>query len=200
VGGAGVVLAWLSPDGTSRCSCSARGVPCCSRSARRRLRRAAARPLHAASSRRGPPSILLVAVSLPAFAHYLRVAGRTTVDDRGAAWWLAACSALRALARDLELAERLFPGLSLDASFQRGHTGVSAFWACSGSALYAGLTPLARAEGRGPRALRGQPAKIFLYDLPSLSSVTRALSFLVVARPAARRVLLPAGSRLRRSG
>jgi uncharacterized membrane protein len=70
----------------------------------------------------------------------------------------------------------------LDTEFQRGHTAVSAFWGALGLALlYVGLK-------RGRRSVRVAGlvffavslAKIFLYDLPSLSAVTRALSFLAV--------------------
>jgi uncharacterized membrane protein len=81
----------------------------------------------------------------------------------------------------LELAERIgAAGVAKD--FQHGHTLVSAFWGVLGLlALYAGLR-------RGSRTLRLSGfglfgvslAKLFLYDLAALSSITRALSFLAV--------------------
>jgi uncharacterized membrane protein len=89
----------------------------------------------------------------------------------------------------LELGERLSAG-TVEAGFQRGHTAVSAFWVLLGlGLLYAGLR-----RGSQPLRLAGfalfgvSLAKIFLYDLSSLSSVTRALSFLAVGG-----VLLAAG-------
>jgi uncharacterized membrane protein len=81
-------------------------------------------------------------------------------------------------------------GADLTTEFQRGHTAVSAFWGVIALvALYAGLrrgTPSLRLAGL---ALFGAAlAKLFLYDLSELSSVTRALSFLAVGA-----VLLLAG-------
>jgi uncharacterized membrane protein len=81
-------------------------------------------------------------------------------------------------------------GASVTTNFERGHSAVSAFWGLIGLlVLYAGLT-------RGPTWLRlvgfglfGLAlAKLFLYDLGYLSSITRALSFLAVGA-----VLLLAG-------
>jgi uncharacterized membrane protein len=78
----------------------------------------------------------------------------------------------------------------VETDFQRGHSAVSTFWGVIGLvALYVGLR-------RGLRALRLAGfalfalalAKIFLYDLANLSSITRALSFLAVGA-----VLLLAG-------
>lgn len=89
----------------------------------------------------------------------------------------------------LGLAEAL-GGASVTTNFERGHSAVSAFWGLIGLlVLYAGLT-------RGPTWLRlvgfglfGLAlAKLFLYDLAYLSSITRALSFLAVGA-----VLLLAG-------
>jgi uncharacterized membrane protein len=74
------------------------------------------------------------------------------------------------------------PGAGVHASFERGHTAVSALWGVVGLVLvYAGLV-------RGWRTFRiaglalfaVSLAKLFLYDLANLSSVTRALSFLAV--------------------
>jgi uncharacterized membrane protein len=89
----------------------------------------------------------------------------------------------------LELSQAL-GGADLTTEFQRGHTAVSAFWGLVGLvALYLGLT-----RGRQSLRLAGfalfgvSLAKLFLYDLGTLSSVTRALSFLAVGA-----VLLLAG-------
>jgi uncharacterized membrane protein len=66
--------------------------------------------------------------------------------------------------------------------FQRGHTAVSALWAVLGLAcLYVGLVKRRRALRLAGFALFGVSlGKLFLYDLATLSSVTRALSFLAV--------------------
>ena len=89
----------------------------------------------------------------------------------------------------LELAERL-SGASVETDFQRGHTVLSALWGVGALALY--VVGLAR-DHRGLRvvglALFGLAlAKLFLYDLSTLSSITRALSFLAVGA-----ILLAAG-------
>jgi hypothetical protein len=101
---------------------------------------------------------------------------------RTAPWWIA--GALIVYGLSLLILE-LFTRISharLDTEFQRGHTTVSAFWGALGlTLLYLGLK-------KGWRSVRiaglaffaVSLAKIFLYDLPSLSSVTRALSFLAV--------------------
>jgi uncharacterized membrane protein len=97
------------------------------------------------------------------------------------AWTAAVLAVYGASLVILELVERISGG-SLHTSLQRGETTVSAFWAFLGLALlYVGLK-------RGLQALRlaglglfvVSLAKIFLYDLPALSSITRALSFLAV--------------------
>jgi uncharacterized membrane protein len=66
--------------------------------------------------------------------------------------------------------------------FQRGQTAVSTFWGLIGLGLLTvGLRRGERTLQLGGFALLGVSlAKIFLFDLPSLSSVTRALSFLGV--------------------
>jgi uncharacterized membrane protein len=74
--------------------------------------------------------------------------------------------------------------------FQRGHTVLSALWGIGALVLY--VTGLAR-ERRDMRILGlllfGLAlAKLFLYDLSTLSSITRALSFLAVGT-----ILLAAG-------
>jgi uncharacterized membrane protein len=79
---------------------------------------------------------------------------------------------------------------SVETDFQRGHSAVSAFWGIVGLlTLYAGLTRDLRALRVAGFALFGLAlAKLFLYDLANLSSITRALSFLAVGA-----VLLLAG-------
>ena len=88
----------------------------------------------------------------------------------------------------LGLAQQLGP--DVDTAFQRGHTAISSLWGAIGLVvLYLGLKrelPSLRLAGF---AIFGVSlAKIFLYDLSRLSSVTRALSFLAVGA-----VLLLAG-------
>jgi uncharacterized membrane protein len=81
----------------------------------------------------------------------------------------------------LGLAEAL-SGASVTTSFERGHSAVSAFWGLIGLlVLYAGLkrsVTWPRLVGFGLFGLA--LAKLFLYDLAYLSSITRALSFLAV--------------------
>jgi hypothetical protein len=81
----------------------------------------------------------------------------------------------------LELSERIGTA-SVATSFQRGHTGVSALWGSLGLVLLVvGLRRASRALRLGGLALLAiSLAKLFLYDLATLSSVTRALSFLAV--------------------
>jgi uncharacterized membrane protein len=72
--------------------------------------------------------------------------------------------------------------VSVETAFQRGHTGVSAFWSALALALlYAGLVQRRGALRLAGLALFGVTlAKIFVYDLAALSAVARALSFLAV--------------------
>lgn len=81
----------------------------------------------------------------------------------------------------LELAQHV-GSASVATSFQRGHTGVSALWGGLGLALLiVGLKRDFRGLRLGGLALLAVSlAKLFLYDLATLSSVTRALSFLAV--------------------
>ena len=73
-------------------------------------------------------------------------------------------------------------GASVTTNFQRGHSVVSAFWGLLGLAvLYVGLKRglnWLRVVGFGLFGLA--LAKLFFYDLAFLSSITRAMSFLVV--------------------
>ena len=81
----------------------------------------------------------------------------------------------------LELAEDISQA-TVATDFQRGHTITSGFWGLVGlTLLYVGLTRHSRRVQLGGFALFGASlTKIFLYDLSSLSSVQRALSFLAV--------------------
>ena len=81
----------------------------------------------------------------------------------------------------LELAERV-SSASVETDFERGHTVVSAFWALLGlGLLVAGLMRGAAVLRYAGLALFGLSlAKLFLYDLASLSSIARAFSFIVV--------------------
>jgi uncharacterized membrane protein len=86
-------------------------------------------------------------------------------------------SSLAVLGLSIELG-----GAELAAEFQRGHTAVSALWGIVGlAALVLGLRrrlrPLRRA---GVALLALALAKLFVYDLSTLSSVARAFSFLAV--------------------
>jgi uncharacterized membrane protein len=81
----------------------------------------------------------------------------------------------------LEIAERISTA-SVETDFERGHTAVSGLWALVGLALLVvGLLRGSTAIRYGGLALFGLSlAKIFLYDLSSLSSVARAFSFILV--------------------
>jgi hypothetical protein len=68
-----------------------------------------------------------------------------------------------------------------DASFHTGHTLVSAFWgALALGLLIAGLTRWRSLRIAGLALFAVALGKLFLFDLSSLSSLTRALSFLAV--------------------
>jgi uncharacterized membrane protein len=81
----------------------------------------------------------------------------------------------------LDAAERI-SGASVETDFQRGHTAVSAFWGAVGLGLLTlGLLRRARSIRIAGLVLFGiSLAKLFLYDLAYLSSLSRALSFLAV--------------------
>lgn len=126
--------------------------------------------------------LVLFTIALGATAALLR--GRALLVDRsdiaaaGAAVLLALYAASLAL---LELSQRL-GGADLHGRFQRGETMVSALWAVVAlMILSAGLVRGARQvrwAGLGLLALA--LAKLFLFDLSKLSSLTRAGSFLAV--------------------
>jgi predicted membrane protein DUF2339 len=81
----------------------------------------------------------------------------------------------------LELAE-LVSSASVETDFERGHTAVSGLWALVGLGLLVGglLRGSAAIRYAGLALFGLSLAKIFLYDLSSLSSVARAFSFILV--------------------
>ncbi|HSC92603.1 MAG TPA: DUF2339 domain-containing protein [Gaiellaceae bacterium] len=150
----------------------------------------------------GAPAAGLVAAALAAIAALVRRPSRPPVDAvdraldavlppaRPVLTWAAAATALYAgslltLGVVLELGRA-----DLTTEFQRGHTAVSAVWGVVALVLlYAGLRRGAQPLRLAGFALFGAAlVKLFLYDLSTLSSVTRALSFLAVGA-----VLLLAG-------
>jgi uncharacterized membrane protein len=111
-----------------------------------------------------------------------RIAYRVDRFARHSAPWLAAVLAVESISLViLQIFEWAGRG-SVNLEFQHGQTAVSAFWGVLGLvALYGGLSrraPRLRRAGFAIFAL--SLAKIFLYDLSQLSSVTRSLSFLAV--------------------
>ena len=148
----------------------------------------------------GVPAVAIVAAALVGVLLSLR---RIQVEDAVDRWIDERIASFEALGR-WSLAAALLYGASLGilgivealsnaaetTELQRGHTAVSAFWGVTAfSAVVVGLRRglrVVRLAGLGLFALA--LAKLFLYDLASLSSVTRALSFLAVGA-----VLLLAG-------
>lgn len=125
-------------------------------------------------------------------AHVARL--QPLLADRGR--WLAAVLGLYALSLSiLELAE-LVGTDDVAANFRGGHTAVSAVWGALGLALlYLGLRRAPALRIAGFVLFGVSLAKLFLYDLSRLSSITRALSFLAVGA-----VLLLAGFFYQRLG
>ncbi|HYZ19082.1 MAG TPA: DUF2339 domain-containing protein, partial [Gaiellaceae bacterium] len=126
----------------------------------------------------GVPALLLTAGAFLAFGYYSRVERQW----RRAAYGLSALLAIYAGSLAiLGLAEAV-GSAGVETNFQRGHSGVSAFWGTIGLlALYVGLRRGARWLRLAGFVLFGLAlAKLFLYDLAFLSSITRALSFLAV--------------------
>ncbi len=148
----------------------------------------------------GVPALLLVGAALAALYLSLRRFKPTDeldrwVDDRVepvrlALLWMLAGLGLYAASLSILGAAEALSSAGETTEFQRGHTAVSAFWGIVAfTALLIGLR-------RGLRVLRLAAlglfalalGKLFLYDLSTLSSVSRALSFLAVGA-----VLLLAG-------
>jgi uncharacterized membrane protein len=133
------------------------------------------------------------AAALAFFARYVRerkaprkrlarAVYRFDLAARRAAPWIAGILAVEAVSLAILQASQWLGSGSVHLEFQHGQTAVSAFWGALGlAALYLGLTRASkrlRLAGLGIFAL--SLAKIFLYDLSQLSSITRALSFLAV--------------------
>ena len=156
------------------------------------------RDLFVAGAHRGYGAIALAAVALASAAFAFASAGvrerrpprrrlgrlAYSVDRlaRHSAPWLAVVLAVESISLViLQIFEWVGRG-SVSLEFQHGQTAVSAFWGMLGLvALYGGLSwrlPLLRRAGFAIFAL--SLAKIFLYDLSQLSSITRSLSFLAV--------------------
>ena len=127
-------------------------------------------------TRRAPAAIVVAATAL-----FSRLCLFEDARWRNWSGWAAGILAVYGLSLViLELFE-LAPA-DVHTDFQRGHTGVSAFWGALGLALlYVGLTRRLRVLRLGGFALFGVSlVKLFVYDLAFLNSVARALSFLAV--------------------
>ena len=126
-------------------------------------------------------ALVLFVAALAATAALLR--GRQLIErsDLAAAGLAGLLAVYAASLVMLDLSQRL-GGTDLHAQFQRGETMVSALWALVALGLLAaGLARRAkeiRYAGLGLLALA--LAKLFLFDLSKLSSLTRAASFLAV--------------------
>jgi uncharacterized membrane protein len=139
-------------------------------------------PTHLLVSRAHPghgvPSLLLVIGATAVLAWSLSWNERYRVQ---AIWVAGGLSVYAASLLILEAMQRI-SNQDIQTDFQRGHTVVSAFWGLVALiSLYVGLKRrqgLLRVGGFILFAI--SLGKIFLYDLPSLSSVQRALSFLAV--------------------
>jgi uncharacterized membrane protein len=141
----------------------------------------------------GVPAVLFTAAALVVLGLAIRRVERPAdeldawIDEsvgviRTAARWSAPLFGLYACSLAiLELAQ-LVGDASLTTEFQRGHTGVSALWgAVALVALVVGLRRGSRALRLGGLGLFGIAlVKLFVYDLSTLSSITRAASFLAV--------------------
>jgi uncharacterized membrane protein len=101
---------------------------------------------------------------------------------RRTAAWVAGILAVEAVSLGIVQLFEWGGSGSVHLEFQHGHTAVSALWGLLGlTALYVGLARRSRRLRLAGFAIFGVSlAKIFLYDLSALSSITRALSFLAV--------------------
>jgi uncharacterized membrane protein len=140
-----------------------------------------------------PPTHLLVSRAHPGHGvvSLLLVIGATAVLAWSLAWneryrvqaiWVAGGFSVYAASLLILEAMQRISNQGIETDFQRGHTVVSAFWGLVALvSLYVGLK---RSQGLlrvgGFTLFAISLGKIFLYDLPSLSSVQRALSFLAV--------------------
>src|SRR6266540_2061892 len=127
---------------------------------------------------RGVPSLLLVIGATATLAWALGWHERLRLS---AIWTAGALAVYAASIAILEAAQRISPE-SVHTNFQRGHTAVSAFWGLLALvSLYVGLSRRRGLLRGGGFVLFGiSLGKIFLFDLTSLSSAQRALSFLAM--------------------
>jgi len=126
----------------------------------------------------GLPSLILLLGALATFAWSLGWNQRFRLQ----ATWVAVALAVYAGSLGiLEAAQRLSPE-GVHTNFQRGQTAVSAFWGILALvSLYVGLRRRrGLLRGGGFILFAVSLGKIFVFDLPSLSSAQRALSFLAV--------------------
>jgi hypothetical protein len=124
-------------------------------------------------------ALVIVVAAWVVFAQHAEPLPRV---EREWVWVVAGVLGVYALSLGiLELAERVSRA-SITTDFQRGHTAVSAVWAVIALGLLAaGLEKgSARVRWAGLGLFGVALGKLFLYDLRTLSSITRALSFLVV--------------------
>jgi uncharacterized membrane protein len=132
-----------------------------------------------ASPAAGLPSLLLATAAAYVLAAALRGIERAVV-----LWTAGAVTVYAASVTILGLVQWLAAddSNSVDDAFQRGQTAVSALWAVVGLALLSiGLWRDLRNLRIGGLVLFGIAlAKLFLYDLSTLSAMSRALSFLGV--------------------
>lgn len=126
----------------------------------------------------GLPSLLLVIGSTAALAWALGWHERYRLQ----AVWIAGALAVYACSLAILEAMQQLSHQGVHTDFQRGHTVVSAFWGVLALvSLYLGLKRRRRLLRAGGFVLFAiSLGKLFLFDLPSLSSVQRALSFLAV--------------------
>jgi hypothetical protein len=133
---------------------------------------------------RGVASVLLLIGALVALAWSCRPAAEADDQERLQRVSLWAAGALCVYTASLVILELVadLSAAGVHTDFQRGHTAVSALWGVLGLvSLYVGLRKRRRALRLGGFALFGVSlGKLFVYDLPALSSITRALSFLAV--------------------
>jgi uncharacterized membrane protein len=148
------------------------------------------------------PAASLWALAAAAAAAWAAAVAAPVVAERTTQWLYGGAATVTLYGASLGVLAlaQLVSQASVQTDFQRGQTALSATWGVAACVLYvAGL----RRESRHLRTvglcLFGLSlVKLFLYDLSTLSSITRALSFLVVGG-----VLLVAGffaERLVRTG
>jgi uncharacterized membrane protein len=139
----------------------------------------------------GVPALLFTIGAALAFGRFSRH------EQRRTAFAVSALLAIYAGSLAILGLVQAIGGAGVATDFQRGHSGVSAFWGVIGLvALYVGLQREIRWLRLAGLGLFGLAlAKLFLYDLAFLSSITRALSFLAVGA-----VLLLGGFFMQRAG